>query len=215
VGIEPSDVGPGREVEGKPSGSERDRLLAAIIRSLADDEGYAGLTAARVSRFSGLPEASYRRHFPSRTDAFIAAFDVFADRLWREVSIAREAQRDWPSQVRAGIEVALTRLSEASAPARVFAIEAPAVAGLPASERQFAVLDSYAALLREGRDLYPAARGLPALTERVLIGGIASIVFSHLLAEEPETIAALGPELTEVLLAPYLGLEEARRFARA
>jgi AcrR family transcriptional regulator len=215
VGIQPSDVGPDREVEQEPSGSERDRLLAAIIRSLADEEGIAGLTAARVSRYSGLPEASYRRHFPSRTDAFIAAFDVFANRLWREVSIAREAQPDWPSEVRAGIEVSLTLLSEASALARVFAIEAPAVAGPAASERQFAVFEKYAEVLREGRDRYPVARGLPALTERVLIGGIASIVFTHLLAEEPEAIAALGPGITEVLLGPYLGLEEARRFARA
>jgi AcrR family transcriptional regulator len=215
VGIDPSDVGPGGKVEGGRSGSERDRLLAAIIRSLADEEGSAGLTAARVSHYSGLPEASYRRYFPSRDDAFIAAFDVFADRLWREVSIVREAQPDWPSQVRAAVEVALTLLSEASALARVLAIEGPAVAGLPASQRQFAVLESYSALLREGRDLYPVARGLPPLTERVLIGGVASIVFAHLLAEEPETIAALAPELTEVLLAPFLGLAEARRVARA
>jgi AcrR family transcriptional regulator len=215
VGIDPSDVGPGGEVEGGPSGSERDRLIAAIMRSLADEEGYAGLTAARVSHYSRLPEATYRSHFPSRADAFIAAFDVFADRLWREIGVAREAHGEWPAEVRAAVEVVLALLSAASAVARVLAIEGPAVAGLPASQRQFAVLESYSALLREGRDLYPVARGLPPLTERVLIGGVSSIVFAHLLAEEPETIAALAPELTEVLLAPYLGLEEARRIARA
>jgi AcrR family transcriptional regulator len=214
VGIEPPDVGPGRKVEGGSYGSERDRLIAAIIRSLAEEEGYAGLTAARVSHYSGLPEATYRQHFPGRADAFIAAFDVFADRLWREIGVAREAQREWPAKVRAAIDVALTLLSQASALARVLAIEGPAVAGLPASERQFAVLESYSALLREGRDHYPAARGLPPLLERVLIGGIASIIFAHLLAEEPEAIAALAPEFTEALLAPYLGLEEARRLAR-
>jgi hypothetical protein len=46
-----------------------------------------------------------------------------------------------------------------------------------------------------------------------LIGGIASIVSQHLLAEDPGALSALEPELVEALLIPYLGEGEAKRAA--
>jgi hypothetical protein len=98
---------------------------------------------------------------------------------------------------------------EASSLARVFTVEATAVS-LAAAERQFASIDQFAALLGEGRRLYPRAASLPQATERALIGGIFSILSDHLLAENPGAIAALESQLVELLLIPYIGESEAR-----
>ena len=83
------------------------------------------------------------------------------------------------------------------------------------TERQFATVESFAAMLRGGRRLYPRAAELPEPTERTLIGGIASIVSGHLLAEEPQLLPGLEPELTELVLMPYVGPSEARRISLA
>ena len=88
-----------------------------------------------------------------------------------------------------------------------------AAANLAATERQFAAVESFAAMLRDGRRLYPRAAELPAPTERALVGGIASIISGHLLAEEPQALSELEPELAELVLMPYLGQTEAKRVA--
>ena len=94
---------------------------------------------------------------------------------------------EWPLKVRAALEVTLSYLAEAASVARVFAVEA--AANLSATERQFAAVESFAAMLRDGRRLYPRAAALPAPTERALVGGIASIISGHLLAEEPQLLS--------------------------
>lgn len=191
--------------------SERDRLIWAFSRSLAE-LGYKALTPAAVARTAGVPEASFEAHFATKERGLVAAQEVFLDRLWLEVIGACQLPTEWPGKVSAGLGSALDALTEASALARVFTVEATGVS-LAAAERHFAALDQFASLLREGRNHYPRASSLPELAERTLIGGVASIAAAALLAEEPAALSLLRPQLTEMLLAPYLGEEEARRVA--
>lgn len=192
---------------------DRGRLVAAVARAVAE-HGYAGLTVDRVVGHAGLPHIAFETHFESREQALVAAQDAFLDRLWLDVVGACEGLEDWPLQVREAVGAILASVAEASALARVFAIEA-AAASLVAAARQFATLDRCAKLLGEGRRHYPEAASLPEATERALVGGIASIVSAHLLMEDPRAIPALQPQLVELLLIPYLGEEEARRVASA
>jgi AcrR family transcriptional regulator len=200
-------------VDSGDPGDERERLLAAISRAAAE-HGYDKLTVEHVIRYAGVPSATFYKHFADTEQGLMLAFDAYLDRLWVEVYAVCETDADWPRKVRATLEVTLSFLSESSAVARVFAIEAAAV-NLAATERQLTTVESFAAMLREGRRLYPRAAGLPAATERTLIGGIASIVSGHLLAEEPRVLTSLEPQLTELVLMPYLGQREARRVASA
>jgi hypothetical protein len=50
--------------------------------------------------------------------------------------------------------------------------------------------------------------------DQVLMGGIATLITRRLKAGEPKSLPELLPDLTELVLAPYLGRDEARRFAR-
>jgi TetR/AcrR family transcriptional regulator len=192
---------------------ERERLVAAITR-VAAEQGYANLTVEQVVRYAGVSSATFHEHFSSTDQALMVAFDSFLNRLWAEVASACEGEEEWPAKVRAVIDTILSYLAEANALARLFAVEA-AMASLAVAERQFAALESFATMLRDGRKLYPRASSLPAPTERALVGGIASIISSHLLAEEPRALPGLESELAELVLVPYLGASEARRVARA
>lgn len=190
---------------------DRERLVAAFGK-VAAEHGYSELEIEQVLRYSGVPRATFDAHFQSKEQGLIAAQDAFLERLWLDVVGACEAPAEWPLKVRAALGAVLTSLVEASTLARAFAVEAVA-ASLAAAERQFATLDQFAALLRDGRRHFPAASSLPDATERALVGGIASIISGHLLMEDLEAIPALETQLVEIVLIPYLGEEEARRVA--
>lgn len=202
-----------RRSEAAPSGyaQDRDRLVAAFGKAAAE-HGYAALTVEQVVGYAGIPKDIFEVHFESKEQGLVAAQDAFLERLWLDAVHACEGLEAWPLRVRAALGAVLASLVEASDLARVFAVEASAVS-LLAAERQFATLDQFAALLRDGRRTYPVAASLPAATERVLVGGIASIVSGHLLMEDPQAIPSLETELVELVLTPYLGETEARRVA--
>jgi hypothetical protein len=191
----------------------RPRLIAAFSKATAEGD-HAQLDLATVARYAGLTVADFEAEFDGVECALLAAQDAFLGRLHSEALGACEACEDWPGQVRAALSAVLGWLVEAHSLARVLWAEGTA-ASLAAAERRFVALEGFASLLREGRVHYPQAASLPAPTERVLIGGVASIVSAHLLAEDPAALAALEPELLEILLVPYLGAAEAGRVARA
>lgn len=193
------------------SDGERDRLIAAFGKA-ASEHGYKDLTVDHVARYAGLSRARYEAHLGTKEQGLVAAQDVFLNRLLLDVLASCEVPAEWPAKVRAALGSVLSSLVEASTLARVFAVEATS-ASFAAAERQFAALEQFASLLREGRSRYPQAASLPAPTERVLIGGVASIVSEHLLAEDPGALPALESQLVESLLIPYLGEAEAKRVA--
>lgn len=190
---------------------ERARLVAAFSKA-AGEQGYSRLDIATVVRYAGLSADDFYQQFTGVEQALVAAQEVFLKRLWLDIEGACEAAGEWPDKVRAAVAAVIDSLVEASALARVFAIEAPG-ASFAAAEGQFTALDRLATLMRDGRRLYPRAATLPDSTERALVGGTVSIVCQHLLAEDPKAIPCLREQLVEVLLSPYLGQEEARRVA--
>jgi AcrR family transcriptional regulator len=204
-----SQQGPNAEL---PGGGERARVLTAITRAIGE-HGFVGLSTDQILGHAGVSRATFESHFESKEQCIIAAQDDFLQDLYLEVSGACSAGRGWSANVRAGLDAGLSYIVELSALARVFAVEAPA-ATLGAHERQFATLDVFAALLREGRVHYPVAADMPAATERALVGGVASIVSDRLLSEEPRILLELRPDLVELVLMPYVGREEAHKVAR-
>ncbi|HEX5990618.1 MAG TPA: hypothetical protein VFY75_10460 [Solirubrobacterales bacterium] len=147
-------------------------------------------------------------------EGLFAAQDAFLERLWSEVVDGCETSAEWPQRVRAAVQSVVAAVVEASNLARAFIVEATG-ANFAAAERQFALLDRFAQLLGEGRGHYRQAVEMPPATERALIGGVASIISAHLLAEEPNALADAQPELVEFLLIPFLGKEGAAEVARS
>lgn len=189
----------------------RARLIAAISKTAAE-QGYRKVTVEQVTRSAGLPGEAFDEQFESWEQGLIAAYEVFLERLRREVVAACASAEPWPTRVRAALGALLTSMVEASALARAFIVEATATS-LAATERLLSAIEAFAVLLREGRSVYPDAASLPDTTERALVGGVASIVSGHLLAEDPRALEALKPQLVELLLLPYVGAGEARRVA--
>ena len=194
-------------------GGDRGKIVSGIARAVAD-YGYAHLTVEQVLAQAGVTAGEFEAHFSNLEQGLIAAQEDFHERLRLEIAAACDLDRAWPDNVRAALDAALAYVADANVMARGFAVEATA-ASLVACERQYAALEALADLLREGRRFYPRAAQMPPVTERALIGGVASIVSDRLLSEEPRALIDLEPQLAEFLLVPYLGRAEAGRFTRA
>lgn len=190
---------------------ERGRLVAAVAK-VAAEHGYSGLTVERIAGYAGVGREVFDAHFDSREQGLLAAQEVFLERLFWEAGAACERVAPWPLRLRAGFHAVLGSLVESAALARVFTVEADA-AGLALAERRLVALDDFARLMRGGREGFPVAAALPEPTERVLVGGVASLLRQRLLREEPTVTPPLELELTELLLIPYVGPGEARRIA--
>jgi AcrR family transcriptional regulator len=209
TGGDPEQYDRGRDVREV----ERARIVAGITKAVIE-RGHARLTLEQILRYAGVSADTFHSHFASTEGGILAAQDAFLDRLWLEVTAACDPELEWIENLRASIAAGLAYISEASALARVFAVEA-AASSLAISERQFATMDAFAGLLRRGRERHPLAAELPEVTERVLVGGIASIVTSHLLSEDPRALEGLEPQLAELVLVYDLGRDEARRISGA
>ena len=193
-------------------GDERGKIVSAIGKAVAE-YGYRDLSLEQILGYAEVSESEFEAEFESLGQGLIAAQDDFLERLRLEVASACDADRNWAENVRAALAAALDYVADANAMARGFTVEATA-ASLAASARQYAALDGFADLLREGRRFHPDAAEMPDSAERALIGGVASIISQRLLAEEPRALPALEPQLAEFLLLPYLGQEGASRFGR-
>lgn len=204
---------PQRRLQAEPEEREetRARLLAAVAKA-AGEQGYEQVTVERVARYAGVADVVFFQHFESREQALIAAYDSFVERLWQEAIAACDTIAPWPLRVRKAVGAILASLVEASSIARAFVVEASA-ASIAGAERQIAAVNRFAALLQDGRGANRRARELPEATERTLVGGIASIVSGCLLAEDPQALRALEPQLVELVLIPYVGATEAKRAA--
>jgi AcrR family transcriptional regulator len=172
----------------RPDG-QRELLVAAVSRAEAEN-GYSGLTIERVVYYAGVDRDVFDAHFDSREQGLLAAQEAFLERLLGEATGACERPAPWPHRLRAGLRAVHSSLIESASLARVLTVEADA-AGLPLMERRLAALDDFADLMRRGREHHPAARPLPDVTERLLVGGVASLLRQRLLREEPTTTAPL------------------------
>lgn len=189
----------------------RERLLGATARAVVE-HGASRLSVEQIVRYADVSEATFYEHFNGVEQAFVATTEAFLGRLVAELDEAIAGIEHWPSRVKAAVAAVLSYLAEVSDLARGLAIEGAAL-NLAAAERQYAALDRFAERLSVGRRYYPRAVSYPASMERALIGGVASILFAHLLAEEPDALRALESNLVELLLTPYVGQSEARRLA--
>jgi AcrR family transcriptional regulator len=200
---------PGRQ---GPAEDDRERLLAALAKAAAE-QGHERLSPELVSRYAGVEVATFHRHFAGVEQALGAGFDAFVDGIWAEIDGSCDGRDIWPLQVRDGLRTLIAALVETSSLARAFSIAARS--SLAANEQRLAALRQFAARLREGRRYSPRAASLPEATELMLVSGVDAILTAPLLAEEPQALPGLRPQLTELVLLPYVGPEEARRVAVA
>jgi AcrR family transcriptional regulator len=180
---------------------QRRRLFAAMAESVAV-RGFAATSVERVIEGAGVSRGTFYEHFANRRECLLAAHEEIFEVFISGAAEACAAEEDWRYKVVAVIGEAIELARRAPEQARLLAIGTIAADG-EAAMRGLAAADRLAAMLCSGRDRYPKATQLPEVTERVLVGAVASAVNWRLVSGE--SLADLEPQLVYLVLAPYLG----------
>jgi AcrR family transcriptional regulator len=193
--------------------NQRERLLAAIADSL-EEHGYDGTTVAAISSTAGVSKSDFYRHFGSKDECFVSAYDEAVEGLRADVVSACASEDEWAAGVCAGLDAALDGLAAEPGQANLLLVEGlragPGVYG-----RFQGAVESFVPYLRDGAPAGTSAGRPPEAADEAVVGGIASLLGRRVLAGEATHLRRFFPELAEFALTPYLGVAEARRIISA
>jgi AcrR family transcriptional regulator len=195
--------------------NHRSRLMAGAISSLAE-RGYAATTAGHIVAAAGVSNTTFYRYYAGKEDCVLAAYDLAIEWLSQEVqgavAVAVAGGGGWPDQVRLAVARTLELFAADNRLARLCTVEV-FFAGVRAEVRHRALVDRIGFALSIGRGERALGADLPRRLEPTLVGGAFALIARQLGGGEGPDLADLAPELTEYLLAPYLGAEAARAVA--
>lgn len=190
---------------------QRARIIAALAEETAE-KGYRAVTVAHIVKRARIARNTFYENFGSKEECFLAAQDyAMSTALERVVSAAGEID-DWPRRVHAGLTAFLGYVAEEPALARTCMVES--LSAGPASVRYYEESQqAFVSLFQLGRNVSPHGGELPETLEEALIGGVFWILYQRLTGPQVGEISELLPELTEFILTPYLGADEANEIA--
>jgi AcrR family transcriptional regulator len=195
--------------------NQRERLIAGLIQALYE-VGYQKTTVSLIGQRAAVSKSDFYKHFGSKDDCFIAAYDEAVARIRERVSESCEAAagEPWSQRVSAAIAPLLKLLAAEPALATIVLVEGLR-AGRGVYDRYQEAIESFVDCLREGAPSAPGGAKVPEATDEAVVGGVASMLGRRVLAGEAEQLGQLFPEILEFVLSAYLGAEEARRIVSA
>jgi AcrR family transcriptional regulator len=193
--------------------NQRERIITAMVDTVAE-RGYNATTVAHITKAASVSRRTFYEHFADKEACFLAAYDMVADHIRSSMRAAAESFGDWPQQVRAALATMLRFLASEPELARLCMVE-PVAAGGEIAARHRASMQGFVEILKAGRPEHSGERPLPEATEETLVGGIVSLIVREISAGRTTDLEQLLPDLVELILAPYLGNEEAERLARS
>lgn len=187
------------------------RLLWATTLEI-EKRGYSAVTVADITARAAISRLTFYELFDNKLDCVLAAQGAALGRLRETIARAYAAEPSWGEGVAAALTAVLRFV--AAAPEEASLLRISSGAGEPElAARGQAALEELAAAMR-------AARGEPdsaalALREQAAIGGAVAVIGAKLISAEPEFGPELREELIRLILAPYLGDEQAKNIAAA
>ena len=192
--------------------NQRERIITALVDTVAE-RGYGATTVANITKAAGVSRRTFYEHFADKEACFLAAYEMVADHIRDSMQVAAKVFDEWPQQVRAALATMLRFLADEPELARIVMIE-PVAAGGEIAARHRESMQGFVAILKAGRPAHGGERPLPEATEATLVGGIVSLIVREINGGRTEKLEELLPDLIELILAPYLGAEEAAKLAR-
>lgn len=193
---------------------QRERLLDAAAAAMAE-KGYAELTVRDLIDRAGVSRRTFYQLFEAKIDCVFAAHERAFGHLSRVIVDACRTEAAWPDRVAAAVSASLAFAVESPTDAQLIVVTCHTASEPMLASRGHAAHEKLADLLRTGRKQAEVAHTPPELTEQAVVGAAMAVVGARLLAGKIATLPALAPELSQIILTPYLGDEEAQRVARS
>jgi AcrR family transcriptional regulator len=191
--------------------SRRLRILAAAARC-SYEKGYAQTSVADITAVAQISRNAFYAQFRNKADAATEANERGFQGAMGACSAAFFAASGWPDRVWAGGLALLSFLAAHPAEAYLGFVEFHAV-GRAAVQHTYDRVGAFALLLEEGYHWRAQAERLPRASSEALGAVMFELAFGELNERRSaEGLVAVLPELAYLILAPFMGPEEAGRF---
>ncbi|HVD38323.1 MAG TPA: TetR/AcrR family transcriptional regulator [Solirubrobacterales bacterium] len=195
--------------------NQRERLISGLTQALYE-VGYHETTVSLIGRRAAVSKSDFYKHFESKDDCFVAAYEAAIERIRERVVTACEASsgESWAERVPDAVGGLLDLFDEEPELASIALVEGLR-AGRGVYDRYQAALESFVVILGRGAPRPAVGGEVPETADEAVIGGITSLLVRRILAGEGEQLSDLLPEIVEFTFSAYLGGEEARRIVSA
>lgn len=181
---------------------KRRRIMDALAE-LTAEQGYEATKISDIVRRAAVARKTLYDNFSGKEEVFLAAFDAAVEEAVRRIEQScAEAEEGWEGRVEAGLAAFLGYVAEDPALARLCLIEA--LSATPATTRRYE--DALQSFVEMAERALPQDDRLPETIAETLVGGVVWIVYQQIRRRETERAEDLLPELTEFMMAPYLGV---------
>lgn len=185
LAVESTETGEDRRPQGPVAATQRERILAATERLIAE-KGCAGTTIEAIVKEAGVSSVTFYEHFADKDECFVVAFD----RAVEELRAAIPAGLSGPEQAPRALAALLEAIDADPARARLCFVEAQQ-GGPLLRARYEAALDAVAGELSDSLG-------------QAIVGGLAWLLRERLELGGGEGVRDLLPRMTEIVLDPYL-----------
>jgi AcrR family transcriptional regulator len=185
--------------------------LARIVRAtvqLVDERGFAALSVGEIVREARVSYRTFRKHFGTSEDAFLAAYRAGNQETIEHALRAYAGAPDWPTAVHAGLAAQLQFLAERPELARIGFVEV-----YSAGPRGIALRDTemrpFMQALQPGYRTTERNTVPHPVTSELILNGLDQLFRSFLLHDRAELLTSLSAEASYAALAPFLGAPKA------
>ena len=182
--------------------AHKQRRIMDALAELTAEQGYEATKISDIVKRAGVARKTLYDNFEGKEEVFLAAFDSARDEVLRRVEEgSRDVDGDWRERIEGGLAAFLGYVAEQPTLARMCMIET--LSATPATTQRYE--DTLETFVKLARDILPADTRLPETIAETLVGGVAWIVYRQIRRGETDRAEDLLPELTEFMLAPYVG----------
>ena len=193
--------------------NQRERLIAGLATAVAE-KGYRAVTITDITKAARVSRRVFYENFEGKEECFLAAFEVVVGHIQELAAEASAPSDDWAERAVAAARAVLRFFAAEPELARLCLVESQA-AGPVVAARFHETVREVVPYLEQGRGERPEAQNLPPTTEDSTLGALVLLASRKVAAGETEQLEDLLPEFAEFILAPYVGAEDAARFAHS
>jgi AcrR family transcriptional regulator len=189
--------------------SQRERILKAMTIA-AGRGGFRDAHVTEVVNRAGVSRRTFYEHFKGKDECFAAAYARSMEQLWQLTLREFEVEEEWVDGLRAGLKAMLDALARRPEVASVCFVEVLAAGPLAAEERDQAM-----------RKFLPLFESAPTEVPRTLrifealglgrVADLGAVLHREIAAGRIAELPQLLPELTYMMVLPFLGPEAAAK----
>jgi AcrR family transcriptional regulator len=184
------------------AGHKRRRIMDALAE-LSAEQGYEATKISDIVRRAAVARKTLYDNFTGKEEVFLAAFDAAMEEMAGRIEEAcAGAGPDLQERIEAGLEAFLDYIADDPALAQMCLIEA--LSATPATTERYE--DALQGFIEMAQSALPQDDRLPETIEETLVGGVAWIAYQQIRRGETKRLTDLLPELSEFMMAPYVGI---------